>query len=300
MVSVRELCALRFFQCLTYPAPVIDQSETSEFSPGRGFQVRLSEFEGPFDLLLHLISKHKLEVTELALHVVTDEFIAYIKDQGAGWDLDEATEFLVIAATLLDLKAARLLPSGEVEDEEDLAVLEARDLLFARLLQYKAFKEMAEIFENSMLQEANRWFRSVPLEEPFASLLPEVLLAITPEALAALASKALEPRLAPPTVGLGHLHNPKVSVREQAILIAERIKRRGVISFRSLVSDAEHLGVVVARFLALLELYRERVVSFEQSQALGELNLRWVGSSQLDFDAVEEFESELTEEGQND
>ena len=278
----------------------------SESGISRGFQVRLSEFEGPFDLLLHLISKHKLEVTELALHVVTDEFIAHIKDQGKDWDLDEATEFLVIAATLLDLKAARLLPSGEVEDEEDLAVLEARDLLFARLLQYKAFKEVSAIFEAAFIAESNRWFRSAPLEEPFASLLPEVLIAINPEALAALAAQALEPKPAPPSVGLTHLHNPKVSVREQAIVIADRIKRRGIVSFRALVADAEHTGVIVARFLALLELYRERLVAFEQNVALGELNLRWIGQENVDLEEIdsEEFEiesdEELTNEGAND
>ena len=274
----------------------------SESGISRGFQVRLSEFEGPFDLLLHLISKHKLEVTELALHVVTDEFIAHIKDQGKDWDLDEATEFLVIAATLLDLKAARLLPSGEVEDEEDLAVLEARDLLFARLLQYKAFKEVSAIFEAAFIAESNRWFRSAPLEEPFASLLPEVLIAINPEALAALAAQALEPKPAPPSVGLTHLHNPKVSVREQAIVIADRIKRRGIVSFRALVADAEHTGVIVARFLALLELYRERLVAFEQNVALGELNLRWIGQENVDLEDIdsEEFEIESDEESTNE
>ena len=274
----------------------------SESGISRGFQVRLSEFEGPFDLLLHLISKHKLEVTELALHVVTDEFIAHIKDQGKDWDLDEATEFLVIAATLLDLKAARLLPSGEVEDEEDLAVLEARDLRFARLLQYKAFKEVSAIFEAAFIAESNRWFRSAPLEEPFASLLPEVLIAINPEALAALAAQALEPKPAPPSVGLTHLHNPKVSVREQAIVIADRIKRRGIVSFRALVADAEHTGVIVARFLALLELYRERLVAFEQNVALGELNLRWIGQENVDLEDIdsEEFEIESDEESTNE
>ena len=171
-----------------------------------GFQVRLEEFEGPFDLLLHLISKHKLEVTELALHVVTDEFIAHIRVQGEHWDLNEATEFLVIAATLLDLKAARLLPSGEVEDEEDLAVFEARDLLFARLLQYKAFKDISDWLSNRFVDESRRFVRAAALEEPFSSLLPEVLLSISSSGLAELAAKALQPKPAPPQVGLSHLH----------------------------------------------------------------------------------------------
>jgi len=197
------------------------ETPASEAVAGR-FQVRLADFEGPFDLLLHLISKHKLEVTELALHEVTDEFIAHIRDQGAAWDLDEATEFLVIAATLLDLKAARLLPSGEVEDDEDLAIFEARDLLFARLLQYKAFKEVAALLEAAMASENARFFRNVSLEEPFASLLPEVLVSVSPQQLADLASAALAPKAAPPAVSTTHLHVSAVDVREQAHVIANR------------------------------------------------------------------------------
>lgn len=259
--------------------------------PSNQFRVRLTDFEGPFDLLLHLISKQKLEVTVLALHEVTDEFIAHIKDQGSGWDLNEATEFLVIAATLLDLKAARLLPSGEVEDEEDLAVLEARDLLFARLLQYKAFKEVAAIFASQMERESHRFYRNVPLEEPYKSLLPEVLLSISTDQLAAIAISAMSPSPKPPEVTLTHLHNPLVSVREQAILIAAIVKRRKITSFRTIVADAEHTMVIVARFLAVLELYRERLISFEQSAALGELTLRWTGSDDLDVEDIqtEEF-----------
>jgi segregation and condensation protein A len=265
------------------------------------FRVRLADFEGPFDLLLHLISKQKLEVTVLALHEVTDEFIAHIRDQGSAWDLNEATEFLVIAATLLDLKAAKLLPSGEVEDEEDLAVLEARDLLFARLLQYKAFKEVASIFATSMEAESHRFIRNVPLEEPYRSLLPEVLISISPEQLAAIAIATFAPAPPAPEVGLTHLHNPLVSVREQAIAIAATVKRRKITTFRTLVADAEHTMVIVARFLACLELYRERLIAFEQSVALGELTIRWIGSEDLDVESIEteEFVDE-SESEEND
>ena len=128
-------------------APDTAIEENSDVNPSSGgFSVHLANFDGPFDLLLQLISRHKMDVTEVALSIVTDEFISFIREleaSGAGWDLDQATEFLVVAATLLDLKAARLLPSGEVEDEEDLALLEARDLLFARLLQYRAGQSAA-------------------------------------------------------------------------------------------------------------------------------------------------------------
>jgi segregation and condensation protein A len=283
--------------------PPVTSSPTIEIeeNPSNQFRVRLADFEGPFDLLLHLISKQKLEVTVLALHEVTDEFIAHIKDQGANWNLNEATEFLVIAATLLDLKAARLLPSGEVEDEEDLAVLEARDILFARLLQYKAFKEVASIFASEMEAESHRFYRDVPLEEPYRSLLPEVLVSISPEQLASIAISAMAPAPAAPEIGLTHLHNPLVSVREQAIAIAATLKRRKITTFRTLVADAEHTMVIVARFLAVLELYRERLISFEQSVALGELTIRWIGSQDLDVESIEteEFIDE-TESDKND
>ncbi|MEN9693471.1 MAG: hypothetical protein RLZZ330_1115 [Actinomycetota bacterium] len=287
---------------LNYCPPVTSTlTQSLEDANPNQFRVRLADFEGPFDLLLHLISKQKLEVTVLALHEVTDEFIAHIRDQGSAWDLNEATEFLVIAATLLDLKAAKLLPSGEVEDEEDLAVLEARDLLFARLLQYKAFKEVASIFATSMEAESHRFIRNVPLEEPYRSLLPEVLISISPEQLAAIAIATFAPAPPAPEVGLTHLHNPLVSVREQAIAIAATVKRRKITTFRTLVADAEHTMVIVARFLACLELYRERLIAFEQSVALGELTIRWIGSEDLDVESIEteEFVDE-SESEEND
>lgn len=256
-----------------------------------GFSVKVGDFEGPFDLLLSLISKHKLEVTDLALHQVTDEFIAYIKGKGGEWDLDEASGFLVVAATLLDLKAARLLPSGEVEDEEDLALLEARDLLFARLLQYRAYKEVAALIAARMETASKRIPRTVSLEPQFAALLPEVLIGIGLEQFAALAAAALAPKT-PEQVGLGHLHVPKVSVREQAAVIVQRLRRTRTSTFRALVADAESTLVVVGRFLALLELYREHVVLFEQVVPLGDLTIRWVGSEDGEVEVTDEFDVE--------
>lgn len=291
---------IRVWQALVarQPSMVILPRVLETASNDQGFQVRLQDFEGPFDLLLHLIAKHKLEVTELALHVVTDDFIAHLRQQGSDWDLDETTEFLVVAATLLDLKSARLLPSGEVEDEEDLQILEARDLLFARLLQYRAYKEVSGQIAALMTLEERRFRRVAALPEPFASLLPEVLVAITPDQLAALAAAALQPRPAPPSVSLSHLHNPAVSVREQAFLIGERIKRRGNLTFRALVQDAESTAVIVARFLALLEMFREQLVVFDQAAALGELNIRWIGQDAM-VEIVDEFENE-PEDDRND
>jgi segregation and condensation protein A len=253
-------------------------STTSDAPAETGFSVRLDEFEGPFDLLLSLIAKHKLDVTVLALHTVIDDFLAHIRAAGPDWDLDEATEFLVVAATLLDLKAARLLPSGEVEDEEDLALLEARDLLFARLLQYRAYKEVSAVFAEMMRTGGRRHPREVGLDPAFAGLLPEVLIGLGPLEFAALAAQALEPK-APPTVSVSHIHAIRVSVKEQAIILVDRLKRHPSATFRSLTSDCDSTLLVVARFLALLELYREGAVAFDQVTPLGELHIRWTGSS---------------------
>ncbi|MFJ8656305.1 segregation/condensation protein A [Streptomyces rochei] len=254
-------------------------SALAQGAPGEGdgvFKVRLANFEGPFDLLLQLISKHKMDVTEVALSKVTDEFMAHIRAMGPDWDLDETTEFLVVAATLLDLKAARLLPAAEVEDEGDLALLEARDLLFARLLQYRAYKQIAEILNDRLEAEARRYPRTVGLEPHHAELLPEVVISIGPEGFAELAVKAMQPR-PKPQVYVEHIHAPLVSVQEQAGVVVARLKELGEASFRVLVEDTEDTLTVVARFLALLELYREKAVALDQETALGDLLVRWTG-----------------------
>jgi segregation and condensation protein A len=251
-------------------------SQEAQDVPDGVFTVRLANFEGPFDLLLQLISKHKLDVTEVALSKVTDEFMAHIRAMGPDWDLDQTTEFLVVAATLLDLKAARLLPAAEVEDEADLALLEARDLLFARLLQYRAYKQIADIFNQRLDDEARRFPRTVGLEPEHAELLPEVVISIGPEGFARLAVKAMQPR-PKPQVYVDHIHAPLVSVQEQATLVVARLRELGEASFRVLIEDTDDTLTVVARFLALLELYREKAVALEQETALGELTVRWTG-----------------------
>ncbi len=258
-------------------------------SSNPGFEVHLDVFEGPFDLLLALISKHKLDITEVALSQVTDEFIAYLSERSDGWDLDQVSYFLVVAATLLDLKAARLLPSGEVEDEEDLALLEARDLLFARLLQYRAYKEVAGVFAARMTAAARRFPRRVPLEPRFAELLPEVLLGLGPAEFARLAALTLTPR-PPPKVSTEHIHTPLISIKDQARVLTALLKRLGRASFRQLTANAQGSYEVVASFLALLELYREDAVSFEQVTPLGELYVTWTGHQ----DAADSV-NELTE-----
>lgn len=261
----------------TQPADEPGSEDAAAANDGR-FTVRLANFEGPFDLLLQLISKHKLDVTEVALSKVTDEFMAHIRAMGPDWDLDQTTEFLVVAATLLDLKAARLLPAAEVEDEEDLALLEARDLLFARLLQYRAYKQIAAIFAERLEAEALHHPRTVGLEPQHAELLPEVVLSIGPERFAQLAVKAMQPK-PKPQVYVDHIHAPLVSVREQAEHVIAMLRERGEASFRELTFDAPDTLTVVARFLALLELYREKAVALDQEEALGTLQVRWTGGA---------------------
>jgi segregation and condensation protein A len=257
-----------------------------------GFSLHLDNFDGPFDLLLQLISRHKMDITEIALGTVTDEFISYIKqleNSENGWDLDKTTEFLVVAATLLDLKAAKLLPSGQIDDEADLALLEARDLLFARLLQYRAFKELSAIFAERIEREEKSFARLVALEPHFAQLLPEVLLGVGAQRFAAIANRVLTPKTTP-TFSIEHIHRPLVSVAEQALKVVEHLRRASRVTFRALIADADSTLVVVARFLALLELYKEGVVRFEQVISLGELQISWVGTAQGEVRVSDEFD----------
>jgi segregation and condensation protein A len=260
-----------------------------EAAEGGGFQVHLDNFNGPFDLLLQLISRHKLDITEVALSQVTDEFIAHIKAAGSAWDLDQTSHFVVVAATLLDLKAARLIPSGEVEDPEDLALLEARDLLFARLLQYRAFQRVASYIAATLQAQGRRFPRDVGIEPRFARLLPELTMTISPARLAALAAKAMAPKQAS-VLSLAHMHAPAVSVREQATVVVDRLRHQRTMTFRALTSDSSTMLVTVARFLALLELFRDGAVAFEQLTPLGELTVRWTGGEEEDWMISDEFD----------
>lgn len=251
---------------------------------GDSFRVSLEVFEGPFDLLLNLIGKHELDITEVSLSLVTDEFIAYLTTLDGDDELDRASEFLVVAATLLDLKIASLLPQGEAVDAESIALLEARDLLFARLLQYRAFKQASEWFGARLTAEDARHPRLVPLDARYRNRVPELVWTLSPQDFAALAALAFTPKQLP-VVGLDHLHAPLVSIREQAAIVVSRLRQDGGCSFRELVAglSAEgERGVIVARFLAILELYRRDAVLFEQAEPLGELHVQWVGEGWSD------------------
>jgi len=268
-----------------------ESGDGAQAQPAGGFEVHLDVFEGPFDLLLALISKHKLDITEIALSSVTDEFIAHIRALSDAWDLDQASYFLVVAATLLDLKAARLLPAGEVDDEEDLALLEARDLLFARLLQYRAYKEVAAVLAGKMAVQGRRFPRRVPMEPRFAELLPEVLLGLGPVEFAAIAARALAPRR-PPIVSTEHLHVPRTTVREQAEILTVRLREARRATFRQLTADCAGTYEVVARFLAVLELYREARITLDQVTPLGDLYVTWSGDAPSADDPAENPDEE--------
>jgi segregation and condensation protein A len=284
------------------------ESATDVNAASGGFSVHLANFDGPFDLLLQLISRHKMDVTEVSLSLVTDEFISFIRgleESGQGWELEQATEFLVVAATLLDLKAARLLPSGDVEDEEDLALLEARDLLFARLLQYRAFKEIAATFSERIAAADKSFARVVSLDPALASLLPEVLIGVGAQRFAAIAERVLTPKVAP-VVAVQHLHTSLVSVAEESRMVVEALRHSKSLNFRNLIADADSTLVVVARFLALLDLYRQGVLRFDQVIALGELQITWTGSLEGEVEITDEFDvpvvlemEDSTESGDN-
>ena len=252
----------------------VGELESESESESGGFSVSLSNFDGPFDLLLSLIGKHELDITEVSLSRITDEFITYLRGLDSEHELDQATEFLVVAATLLDLKVAGLLPQGELVDAEDVALLEARDLLFARLLQYRAFKEAAGWFSGRLEAEATRHVRQVRLEEKYRTRVPELVWTLTLDDFAALATLAFTPREIP-SVGLAHLHAPLVSIREQAAHVVALLRRGEPLTFRQLIAGADQKGVIVARFLAVLELYRGAFVGFEQLEPLGELTVHW-------------------------
>ena len=286
----------------------IDESTDVNAASSGAFSVHLENFDGPFDLLLQLISRHRMDITEISLSIVTDEFITFIRRlevSGEGWRLDQATEFLVVAATLLDLKAARLLPSGEVDDEEDLALLEARDILFARLLQYRAFKEIAATFAERIALADKSFARVVALEPALSALLPEVLIGVGAARFAAIAERVLTPKTIP-VVSVEHLHLPLVSVTEESKRVVEALRRSTSLSFRNLIADADSTLVIVARFLALLDLYRQGVLRFNQVIALGELQISWTGSLEGEVEVSDEFDipvvlevDEINESGEN-
>lgn len=257
--------------------------ESTEPREEAAFRVSLANFDGPFDLMLSLLSKHELDITEIALSVITEEFISFLANLDDAAELEQASEFLVVAATLLDMKVASLLPQGEVVDAEDIALLEARDLLFAKLLQYRAFKKASAWFDEHLTAEETRHARSVRLDERYRETTPELVWTLSADDFAALAALALAPKEIP-VVGLDHLHAPLVSIREQAAVVVSMLRSNGTATFRQLIAGVTERGVIVARFLAILELYRGASITFDQAEPLGELTVRWSDNDWSDDD----------------
>lgn len=243
----------------------------------QAFRVSLEVFEGPFDLLLSLISKHELDIVDISLTQVTNEFIARVSDLESQGRLGEVSSFLVMSATLLDIKIASLLPKGEVIDPEDVALLEARDLLLARLLQYRAFKGAAKWVAEQLDREQGRYVRAVPLDAEFRAPRPEAAWQITPADFAGYAISAFT-REHNPVLSIDHLHAPRVSIREQTGIIVARLRRQQQLTFTELIADAQTVGEVVARFLGILELFRNDAVMFEQVEPLGALSVAWTAA----------------------
>lgn len=265
------------------PAPEPEVDAATPETESSGFRVSLANFDGPFDLLLSLLSKHELDITEISLSLITEEFISFLSHLDDATELDQASEFLVVAATLLDMKVASLLPQGEVVDAEDIALLEARDLLFAKLLQYRAFKKASAWFDEHLTAEETRHARSVRLDERYRDTTPELIWTVNAEDLAAIAALALAPKEIP-VVGLDHLHAPLVSIREQAAIVVSTLRASGTATFRQLIAGVAERGVIVARFLAILELYRGASITFDQAEPLGELTIRWSETEWSDDD----------------
>ena len=246
---------------------------------GSGFTVSLKGFDGPFDLLLGLIAKRQMDVTTVALAEVTDDFIAYVRTLEAHRALEESSHFVFVAATLLDMKLIQLLPGAQAESEEDIAALEARDLLFARLLQYKAFKQIAEQLDAAVETNAGRFPRRPGQHPEMGNLLPELVWNTSAEDLKALAEKALaRQQLEPDHVKLEHLHAHVVNVGDQIAEMTRLLRAEGQCRFSDLIASAESRMVVVVRFLGLLELFRDSQVDFTQDAPLGELTVTWSGS----------------------
>jgi segregation and condensation protein A len=249
------------------------------------YEVQTSVFEGPFDLLLHLILKQEVDLWEISLSVIVDAYLSELERMDH-LDLDVATEFLLIAATLVELKARRLLPGvDEVELDEELLRFEERDLLLARLLECKTFKDASKVLERRLRQAARSMPRTAGPEEPFRSLAPDPLASITLQAFAAAATRALTPP-EDPVVQTDHVAPVRASVRDAVESILAILPDTRTVTFRDLVVGITERVEVVVRFLAVLELYKQGVVDLEQPSTFAELSVRRLGEGETALDQI--------------
>jgi segregation and condensation protein A len=242
------------------------------------YEVQTPVFEGPFDLLLHLIMREQVDLYEIPLARIVDAYLAELERlSGGNLDLDVATEFLLIAATLVELKARRLLPDLDDGDvDEELALWEERDLLLARLLEAKTFKDAAAALA-TLAEGADRSLpRRAGLEERFHSLAPDLLAGVTPADLKRAFLRAVAPRPVP-TVDTSHLHVSAASVDDAVAELVDELPRAGAIGFRRLTAALVDRLDVVVRFLAVLELFKQGLVELDQADAFGDITVSWIG-----------------------
>ena len=244
------------------------------------YVVRTEVFEGPFDLLLHLIARQRVDIWQVSLSRITEDYLAEVRRMRQ-LNLEVATEFLVVAATLLELKAARLLPAPDADPDEAETALEERDLLFARLLQYRAYKQAAELFGERMAAQAAYFPRRVGAEDVLRGIAPDLLTGVDPAELARLAAAVFTPS-PPPELRTSHIAPPKLSVSEAVARLARRLSHRGPTSFQDLVGDGTPIEVVLG-FLAVLELYKRALVDLEQAAVFGDIAVRWTGEGEPDL-----------------
>ncbi|HEX2294602.1 MAG TPA: ScpA family protein [Actinomycetota bacterium] len=261
------------------------------------YEVKLEVFEGPIDLLLHLITRQRVDIYDVSLARITEEYLAAISDLD-GADLETATGFLVVAATLLELKSARLLP-GRGGDEEEAHLLEERDLLLARLVECSTFREAGAWLARGLEAGSAAHGRTAGLEERFVDLAPKVVLKTTPERLAALAATALAPR-PEPEVDVSHLAPIRATVRDAILEVAGLLRGRGEpTGFRELCSGAPERIDVVVRFLALLELFKAGAVDLVQVDRFGDIRATWTGDADAEdvLAEADEYVIDLREAG---
>jgi segregation and condensation protein A len=244
------------------------------------YVVRTEVFEGPFDLLLHLIARQQVDIWQVSLSRITEDYLAEIRRMHE-LNLEVATEFLVVAATLLELKAARLLPSPDGEPDEVESLLEERDLLFARLLQYRAYKQVAELLGERIAGQLGYVPRRVGAEELLERVVPNLLAGVRPEELARLAAGAFIPR---PVSELNteHIAPARLTVSEAVAELAGRLRHGGPVAFASLVGSGAPRIEVVINFLALLELYKRSLIELDQTATFGAITVRWSADPDAD------------------
>lgn len=256
---------------------------STEESATSGFRVNLEVYSGPFDALLGMIANNRLELTEVSLSSITEEFLTYVRGLDFTKNMDEASAFLDIASILVEAKSVAILPGGEdsQHDEQSLEVLRERDLLFARLLQYRAYKQAAGDFRARIAANSGRFPHPAAMDEGVAAMLPELVWTLTPLELARLTAQVIA-NVPASEVSIHQLHVPLVDLRAQSLVVRDRLiaalesKGDQSISFSELTRDCTSRIEVVARFMAVLVFFKQGVLQYQQDGPFAELHLRWV------------------------